>query len=162
MIAENLTSVEALGLAVAQEVAAYKLYKLLALKVQNPLVREKFLSLARDEASHRRMLWTMLQRYTGEAKPLLPKRAPRANRDVDPDQPLHIILQYAVQKEQEAQAFYRAAAERATDPTGRRIFEYLAEFERGHERALQLEFDSVARYPRWFEIDGPDIMLVGP
>jgi len=162
MLDKTLTSVEALGLAIAQEVEAHKRYKLFAGRVQNPLVREKFLSLAREERAHREILYQILQQATRESKPPLPKKAPRLNRKWELNQPLHIILQLAIQKEQEAQKFYREAAQNALDPTGRRIFEYLAEFERGHERALQAEFDAVAKYPQWFEMEGPDIMLVGP
>ena len=162
MLTEGLTLVEVLGLAVAQEVEAYKRYQLFALRVQNPLVKEKFRSLAREERAHRKLIYEVLQRVTGETKPPLPKKAPRLNREVEINRPLHEILQIAIRKEQEAQQFYREAAGRAKDPTGRRMLEYLAEFERGHERALQAEFDAVAKYPEWFEIEGPDIMLVGP
>ena len=162
MVDQSLTSVEVMGLAVAQEVEANKRYKLFAGRVQNPLVKEKFLSLAREERAHREVIYKMLQQATGEAKPPLPKKAPRINRDWELAQPLHIILQLAIQKEQGAQKFYREASQSAQDPTARRIFDYLAEFERGHERALQAEFDAVAKYPQWFEMEGPDIMLVGP
>jgi rubrerythrin len=162
MLKSDLTSIESLGLAVAQEIAAYKRYRLFAARVSNPLVKEKFNSLAREENSHRELLYNMLRRFTGEDKPPLPKKAPRINREAEANQPLHLILQLAIQKEQEAQQFYREAAGCAMDPTGRQIFEYLAEFERGHERALQAEFDAVAKYPQWFEIGGADIMLVGP
>jgi rubrerythrin len=162
MLDQNLTIIEALGLAVTQEISAFKRYKLMAGKVSNPLVREKFLSLAREEKSHHEMLFKMLKSFTGETKPPIPKHAPRFNRQVEADQPLHLLLQTAIQKEQEAQSFYRNAAGMALDPTARKIFEYLAEFERGHERALQLEFDAVAKYPQWFEIEGADIQLLGP
>ncbi len=162
MLNEGLTIVEVLGLAVVQEIEAHKRYRLFASRVQNPLVKERFISLAREENAHRELLYGMLQRYTGEDKPPLPKKAPRLNREVELNQPLHEILQVAIRKEQEAQQFYREAASLARDPTGKRMLEYLAEFERGHERALQAEFDAVAKYPEWFEIEGADIMLVGP
>ncbi len=162
MLASELTSVEVLGLAVAQEVAAYKRYKLFASRVNNPLVKQKFLSLAREEQAHRTLLYDQLKKYTGEEKPGLPKKAPRFNKDEDLARPLHEIILLAIKKEQEAQEFYREAAAAATDPTGKRILDYLADFERGHERILQEEYDAVAKYPEWFDIDGPDIMLVGP
>lgn len=162
MIVNELTSVEILGLAVAQEVAAYKRYKLFASRVKNSLVKQKFLSLANEEQAHREMLYQMLQNQTGEEKPALPKKAPRYNEEEDLNRPLHEIIQLAIKKEQEAQEFYREASKVATDPTGKRVLEYLADFERGHERVLQEEYDAVAKYPEWFDIDGPDIMLVGP
>src|SRR3990172_8064385 len=83
MIETDLTSIEVIGLAIAQEVEAYKRYQLMALQVKNPLVREKFHSLAREEKAHREMLYNLLKRYTGEDKPPLPKKAPRLNRFFD-------------------------------------------------------------------------------
>lgn len=162
MIDAELTSVEILGLAIAQEVKAHKRYKLFASRVSNPLVREKFKSLANEEKAHRELLYKMLQKYTGEEKPPLPKKAARINREEELNRPLHEILQLAIRKEQEAQQFYREAAKRASDPAGRHLLDYLATFEEGHERILQVEHDALTKYPQWFEIEGPDIMLVGP
>lgn len=162
MIVSELTAVEVLGLAVTQEVAAYKRYKLFATRVKNPLVKEKFHSLAREEQAHRSMLYDMLKAQTGEAKPPLPRKAPRFNKEDDLKMTLPEILQLAIGKEREAREFYAEAAKYAKDPSGRRILEYLSEFERGHERLLQVEYDAIAKYPEWFDMEGPDIMLVGP
>jgi len=161
MLESDLTSVEVIGLAIVQEVLAYKRYKLFADRVKNPLVKEKFLSLAREEKAHRAMLYTLLQRYTGEAKPPLPKKALRLNKDIELNLPLHEVILSAIEKEREAQAFYQNAAKAASDPTGKRILLYLAQFEEGHERSLKTEYDAVAKYPQWFEIDGSDIQIAG-
>lgn len=162
MLVLDLTSIEVLGLAVAQEVEAYKRYQLFAARVKNPLVREKFRSLAREEKAHQAMLYSLLQRYTGESRPPLPKKAPRLNRAVEVTLPLREILLIAIEKEREAHQFYRDAAKNSQDPTGQRLLLYLALFEEGHERTLQIEYDAVAKYPQWFEFDGADIQLVGP
>ncbi|MDP8238779.1 MAG: ferritin family protein [Candidatus Hatepunaea meridiana] len=162
MLASDLTIIEVLGQAVMQEVEAYKRYQLFASRVKNPLVQEKFNSLANEEKAHRELLYGMLCKYTGEEKPPLPKEAPRESGKSDEELSLPEILQLAIRKEQEAQVFYADAAKLATDPSGKRVLEYLAEFERGHERLLQTEYDSITKYPQWFDIDGADIMLVGP
>lgn len=162
MLLADLTIIEVLGQAVRQEIEAYKRYELFASRVKNPLVREKFYSLANEEKAHRELLYNMLQKYTGEDKPPLPKEAPRKSSIDDSKLSLPEVLQIAIKKEQEAQQFYTEAAKLATDPSGKRVLEYLAGFERGHERLLQTEYDAVAKYPQWFEIDGADIMLVGP
>jgi len=162
MLSSELTCIEVLGLAVAQEIEAHKRYKLFASRVKNPLVREKFTSLAREEQAHREMLYSLLQRYTGESKPPLPKNAPRLNRAAELNLPLHEILLLAIKKEREAQEFYRSAAAASSDPTGKRLLLYLAQFEEGHERSLKIEYDAVAKYPQWFDLEGADIQLVGP
>ncbi len=162
MLDPGLTAVEVLGLAIAQEVEAHKRYKLFSQRVNNPLVKEKFISLANEEKAHREMLYKMLQQYTVEEKPPLPKKAPRLNEDEELNRSLPEILELAIKKEQEAQQFYKEAAEIAKDSTGKHLLQYLATFEEGHERALKAEYDSLAKYPRWFDMEGPDIMLVGP
>ncbi len=162
MIESDLSSIEVIGLAIAQEVEAYKRYQLMALQVKNPLVREKFSSLAREEKAHREMLYNLLKRYTGEEKPPLPKKAPRKNGSFDLKVPMAEIILEAIEKERQAVKFYKDAANKSDDPTGKRILLYLALFEEGHERSLQIEYDSVAKYPQWFDIDGADIQLVGP
>ncbi len=162
MIEQDLTIIEILGLAVIQEVAAYKRYQLLANRVNNPLVKEKFHSLANEEKAHRELLYGMLQKQTGEEKPPLPPKPPRDYEFNDEDAPIHKLLEIAIAKEREAADFYAEAALRAVDPSGKRVLEYLAEFERGHERLLKTEYDAIAKYPQWMEYDGADIMLVGP
>jgi len=162
MLSPDLTIIEVLGQAIRQEVEAYKRYQLFAQRVNNPLVKEKFHSLANEEKAHRELLYIMLQKYTGEDKPPLPKDPPRDSELSDEELSLPEVLQLAIKKEQEAQQFYSEAARIATDPTGKRFLEYLAKFESGHERLLQTEYDAVAKYPRWFDMEGPDIMLVGP
>lgn len=162
MIVQDLTIIEVLGLAVIQEVEAYKRYQLLANRVNNPLVKEKFRSLANEEKAHRELLYGMLQKKTSEEKPPLPKKPPREYDLKDEEMPVHKLLEMAIEKEREAAEFYSEAAFKATDPSGKRVLEYLAEFERGHERLLQTEYEAIAKYPQWMDYDGADIMLVGP
>ncbi len=162
MLNPQLTIVEVLGLAVVQEIMAYKRYQLFAGRVNNPLVKEKFHSLANEEKAHREILYKMLQKHTGEEKPPLPRSAPRLDEEKELSTSLKDILELAIAKEREAKAFYEDAAQLAQDQSGKQLLEYLARFEEGHERTLQVELDSLTKYPRWFDMDGPDIMLVGP
>ena len=53
MILSDLTVVEVLGLAIQQEIMALKRYQLFASRVSNPLVKEKFISLAREDLTFR-------------------------------------------------------------------------------------------------------------
>lgn len=162
MIEQDLTLIEVLGLAVIQEVEAYKRYKLLANRISNPLVKEKIRSLANEEKAHRELLYGMLQKNTGETKPPLPRKPPREIEFNEEELPVHKVIELAIRKEKEAVEFYEMAAGKANDPSGKQVLEYLAEFERGHERLLQTEYDAIAKYPEWMDFDGADIMLIGP
>ncbi len=162
MLNPELTIVEVLGLAIVQEIIAFRRYQLFANRVNNPLVKEKLHSLANEEKAHHEILYTMLQKLTSEDKPPLPKSAPRLDEEKELNTSLREILELAITKEQEAKIFYEDATQLAQDKSGRQLLEYLARFEEGHERTLQVELDSLTKYPRWFDMDGPDIMLVGP
>lgn len=162
MLDKSLTLIEVLGLAVTQEIAAHKRYKLFAQRVKNPLVKEKFLSLSREELAHQDILYSMLKKYTNEDKPPLPKTPPRSDEISDGDKSLSEIIELAIEKEIEAKEFYLEAAELAQDPSGKHLLRYLAVFEEGHEQTLKAELKSITDYPRWFDMEGPDIMLVGP
>jgi rubrerythrin len=70
------------------------------------------------------------------------------------------IILGAIEKERQAIKFYKDAANCSDDPTGKRILLYLALFEEGHERSLQIEFDAVAKYPQWFDTDGAETQPV--
>ena len=72
---------------------------------------------------------------------------------------LEELLKLAVSREQKASDFYRKAAERATDDSGRRLLEYLARMEKGHEIALKNELETYLNDRSWYAGD-PDIQLV--
>ncbi len=61
------------------------------------------------------------------------------------DMTLREAWELAIRREQEAQALYRALAEKATDAGERELFLFLLEQERGHETRLQDEYDRAFR-----------------
>ncbi len=61
------------------------------------------------------------------------------------DMTLQEAWELAIRREQEAQAFYRALAEKATDVGERELFLFLLEQEKGHEARLQDEYDRAFR-----------------
>ena len=161
---EDLTVVEAIGLAIRSEEDAAKFYGDLSKRIRNGLVRTKYDSLAREESSHRQMLLALYRRITGEDRPPHIPGSPALaeGRGVPPmTESIEALLQYAITREQEAQAFYRRLGGRMTEPASRRTIEYLAEIERGHELLLAAELEAFLRDKTWYA-DNPDIQLVGP
>lgn len=61
------------------------------------------------------------------------------------DMTLEEAWQLAIRKEQEAQALYRALAEKGTGPGMKELFEFLLRQEQGHEQRLQDEYDQAFR-----------------
>ncbi len=161
--ARGLTGLEVLGIAIRSEMEACRFYTLAHKEVQNPLLREKLSRLAADEKRHRQILEERYKKSSGEPSPAIPPKGGaegtgRMPKDLSPEE----ILKIAIQKEQEAARFYLREAQRSMDMSGRFMLEYLADFERNHERTLQAELKALERFPDWFSLRDPMVMLVGP
>jgi len=157
-----LTGLEVLGKAIRSEVEAYRFYTEAMKKRSNPILREKLSKLAGEEKRHRQILTERYKKNTGEDRISLPPSAgPEgkgpAPKDLKPEE----ILTIAIRMEREAAQFYQREARKTNDLSGRFMLEYLADFERGHEKALEMELKALKRFPDWFSLDDPVIMLVG-
>jgi len=161
--ARPLTGLEVLGKAIRSEIEAHRFYTQATKRTANPLLREKLSRLAGEEKRHRQILEERYRRNTGEKKPPLPRsRGPEGTGPMPEDLSPEEILKVAIKMEREAAGFYLREAQRSRDMSARFMLEYLADFERGHEKALETEFKALKRFPDWFSVKDPVIMLVGP
>ena len=161
--ARGLTGLEVLGVAIRSEAEAYSFYAQALRKVQNPILREKLSRLAAEEKRHRQILEERYRKNSGEEVPPVPRKGGlegkgRMPGELSPEE----LLKTAIGMEQAAARFYAREALRAPDMSGRFMLEYLADFERGHERSLQAELKALNRFPEWFSLKDPVVMLVGP
>ena len=164
MIDKRLTSVEILGIGARSEEESYKFYKKLAKKIKNRLVREKLLNLARDEKIHKEILLKKYYEITGEETPPVPaKGRERTKTSVNENMSIKKLIQFAISKEREAFRLYSLGASKAKDLRGKHMLEYLADFERSHERMLENELKALERFPNWFDDeDGFRFIHLGP
>lgn len=162
---ENLTPIEVIGIAIKSEEDAAGFYNKVAKLVKNELVRAKYESLAKEEASHRQILLNLYKKMTGEHS--APPRPPAKTSTAESGFPimavesLEDVLEFAVAREQEAAAFYSKSAKQIMDVNTKQTLEYLADIERGHETMLRAEIEAYKRDRDWYA-DNPDIQLVGP
>lgn len=159
----GLTGLEVLGVAIRAETEAHRFYTRAMRGVQNPLLKEKFSRLAGEEKRHRQILEARYRASSGEEFPPIPRRGGVEGKgklpgELSPEE----ILTVAIRKEQEAAQFYRREAQKSADMSARFMLEYLADFERSHERSLQAELKALNRFPDWFSMKDPVVMLVGP
>jgi rubrerythrin len=157
-----LTGLEVLGKAIRAEADAYRFYTGAMKETKNPILKEKLSKLAGEEKRHRQILEQRYRKNTGEARiPLPSSGGPEGKgpspKDLKPEE----ILTVAIEMEREAARFYQREARKAEDLSGRFMLEYLADFERGHEKALEIELKALKRFPNWFSLDDPIVMLVG-
>lgn len=158
----GLTVIEILGLAIKKEQDAAKFYRNMADHIANPVVKNRFQALAKDERAHKGLLLAEYGRLTGDKKPPLPGKAFPRDASYDfAEFSVDEALLFAIAVERDAQKLYAAAAKASTDPRGKQMLDYLVEFEKGHERQLRAELDFFKKAPLWFE-DVEDLIHVGP
>ena len=159
----DLTVVEILGIAIKAEVSAYSLYKRLAMRVQNPVVKQRILGLAEDEQNHRMILSEKYIEMTGEEMPAIPKTGDLRQMDIDVEKMSNKeILQVAAAKEAQAAKFYKTAMETVNDPTGKAMLEYLSDMEHNHETILLQEIKQLEKHPLWHDQQSGKFFHVGP
>ena len=160
----DLTAIEVVGLGIRSEEDAAEFYGTLAKKIKNDLVKAKFESLAREEIGHKQVLSSLYKKMTGEpAPPMIPGAPDTAEGGGTPVDVENIeeLLRLAISREQKANNFYKEAAKKAADNSGRRTLEYLAGIEYGHELMLKEELKAYLNDKDWYA-NSPDIQLVGP
>lgn len=161
--ARELTAIEVLGIAMKSEISSYGLYKRLALRIANPMAKQRILSLAEDEKGHYKLLADKYTEMSGEAAPPIPDTGDLRQTGVEIEKMNNKeVLEFAADKEAYAQKFYSAAAANAADPTGRSVLDYLVEMERGHEEILRQEIKMLEKNPLWHEQQSGQFFHVGP
>jgi rubrerythrin len=159
---EELTTIEIMGLAIRSEEEAAAFYGEMARNIRNDLVKVKYESFAREEVSHKLILLKLYKKLTGgDAPPPIPGEPATAEGGM---QPAHLedmksLLELAISREHKAHAFYKEMAKGMKDANSRRVIEYLAGIERGHEAMLKSELEAYLKDRDWYA-DKPDIQLV--
>ena len=165
----------ALNQAIELEVKGQRFYLEAAERTTNPKGAEMFRSLADDEAIHERILRRQLEAL-GKGKgwmpvlsmveglpegvaevtsdltaPLFPEGEEAFQKAVRPDASDLDALLFALQIENESFNLYRELAQTTDDPNGQRMYEYLANAERGHFELLMLNYEHLFTVGSWAE-----------
>jgi rubrerythrin len=154
MISKKLTSLEVLGVAIRSEVDAQTLYREMAQRATNPVVRERFYLLESEEVQHQ----TILQKKFNKLYPNVPFKMPPSvlppkassaalRRDLD----VLDLLDIAIAEEQHSKEMYSRAASQSTDLSGKAMLKFLADTEYSHLMSLTAERDLLRKYPHYYD-----------
>ncbi len=150
----KLDSINAiLNTAIGREEEAYKFYKDVAERTDNPTVKETFLKFAGEELGHRDFLRECQKDSSLLKKVTMPKdykvaeatETPLLSIDMKPAEALAL----AMKKEQQAAEFYKKLAKAAVDPKYKETFQSLANMELGHKARIEDLFVNIG-YPEAF------------
>lgn len=143
-----------LDLAISSEIDAHQFYLRAADQVKDGKARAAFLALAGDEQGHRLQLEEEYHHlYRKEAfhyRPGTNILHRHLKRDLDDAEAIAL----GIKAEKEAISFYQESGQRAKDPQLKRILLALVEFEEGHRKLLESEYQArLGRAWNDFELD---------
>ena len=171
----NNVALTALHQAIELEIEGQRFYLEAAECTSDPKGAEMFRSLADDEVIHERILRRQLDALTqGEGwVPVLsmveglPEGVAEVTADLTalifpqsekvcgealrPDESDLDALLFALQIENKSFDLYREMAQTTDDPNGKRMYEYLANAERGHFEQLMLNYEHLSTVGSWAE-----------
>ena len=152
MVHRDLTTLEAVALAVRSEIESTDLYGKLTERVRNPQVVEMLRDLQGEEEQHKKALMKLYEEMLEGEEASIPETDNREKQwDIDPDADFMTIMTKARDKEFDSETFYKQAAETVLDHKTREFFLELAQTERRHAARLQEQVDKLQMDPHWFD-----------
>jgi rubrerythrin len=150
--AVDLTSVEALGVAIRSEMDSRDIYRELAERFQHPITRRRFELLAAEEEQHLQHLTERYEEVAGGVPLAIPSsQLPKtmASAEARGQWDMADVLDMAIEEERRSREFYLQAARDTNDLSGRAMFRFLADMEYLHWMTLAQEKDLLVRYPNY-------------
>jgi rubrerythrin len=161
------TTLTVLNQAIELEIEGQHFYLKAAECTTDPKGAEMFRSLADDEVIHERILRRQLDALTQGEGWVLPEGVAEVTADLAalifpesekvceeilrPDENDLDALLFGLQIENKSFNLYRGMAEKTEDPNGKRMYEYLADAERGHFERLMLNYEHLSTVGSWAE-----------
>ena len=146
---------ELLGFAVRSEIDSNKTYSVLAQRVKNPLLKEKFQWLAYEENKHKEVLEKLFNAlFQGETLVVPEQMATELIKhiEVTPSSGLVDILYQAMESEKSAENFYAELTKRVNEPQSK-VLEYLSKVEHSHYMMLSSEYTLAQDFEDYAEKD---------
>jgi rubrerythrin len=151
---EDKTVKKILAVAVQRETDSQRLYTHIASQVINTAAKAKFEALAAEEANHEKIVRGMYEKRFGklDLKPA-PTDLPAISREKTESS--KEVLEFAVEREKESQAFYKGLAEKIDDREARDLCGKMVEEERKHQQLLENELRVLTKEFYWYSIYAP-------
>ncbi len=153
MVNEDLTALEALGIAIQNEITAQKLYQDLAARTENDLLKDRFLNLYQEEKRHQKMLEDKHRELFPDVELQIPPLGGVDSILVNATAGLSLkdVLNIAIREERGSREFYLDCAATVADLSGKRMFRFLADMEFSHQMILAAELEIIEKYPAYYE-----------
>jgi rubrerythrin len=155
MLQEGATALEALGIAIRNEIDAQALYQDLASLAKDEVLKERFLNLHQEERRYRLLLEKKYREmFPGVDLQIPPSQLPIEIHDENLNKNLTLkdVLEIAINAEKTAREFYLDCAETTPDLSGKRMFRFLADMRFSHQMILAAELEIIEKYPAYYRV----------
>ncbi|HJY64209.1 MAG TPA: ferritin family protein [Ignavibacteria bacterium] len=152
-IYEDITAIEALGIAIRTEIDSQLVYEELSDLCNDELLKERFLNLSKEERKHQLIFEKKYADMFPEVELVLPPtQLPHKAIDPDLKKKLSIkdVLLMAIDEEKRACEFYGNYAKNVKDLSGQRMFKLIADMEYQHQMILEAEYEVLKKYPNYY------------
>lgn len=167
-LAAALKPSEILAVAVKAEIDAASIYVGLQGRVKNEVLLQKLKFLAHEEERHRAMLERLsADRFPGREL-AVPDRPDLPLKSVPIDEKSSVLdlFKLALQKEKQAEDFYKDSRKTMEDEQSRKILDYLSRVERSHYFMIKSEIDLLQKFPDYYNVEdfhaAQDLFHIGP
>ncbi len=179
--------------AIRAELDAAGIYRDLHARVKNEVLKQKLDFLAKEEDRHKAILERLFRDHFPERKLVVPAESksprlkvaplargsyPRASAaepdpQAKPGAPTAVddaaavldLFKLAMQKEKEAEEYYKGAKAQVEDAQSKKVLEYLRRVERSHYYMLRSEIELLEKFPDYYDAEaeyfGQDLFHVG-
>jgi rubrerythrin len=147
---------DAISRAIYAEIGAMNFYSRIAGEIENKAGSSRFIQLSEDEKGHRDTLKGWYSRlfeteFVADEETI--KSAEISGIEINREAGAIEALDIAIEAESKANDFYMAEAEKAEDPELKKMFESLADQEKGHYDLLTAEKNALTGGFYWFDMD---------
>jgi len=167
MMDPKLKPYEVYPVAIRAEMDAARIYRDLQGLVRNEALKQKLDFLAKEEDRHKAILERVFRDHYPERKLIVPAESKRPKKIATLDEAAAVLdlFKLAMQKEKEAEDYYKDAKAKVDDAQSKRILEYLRRVERSHYFMLKSEIDLLDKFPDYYNAEdanlGQDLFHIG-
>jgi len=153
--------------AIRAELDAAGIYRDLQARVKNEVLKQKLDFLAKEEDRHKAILERLFRDHFPERKLVVPaeSKRPRSKVALDDAAAVLDLFKLAMQKEKEAEEYYKSAKAQVEDAQSKKVLEYLRRVERSHYYMLRSEIELLEKFPDYYDAEaeyfGQDLFHVG-
>ena len=153
--------------AIRAELDAAGIYRDLHDRVGNEVLKQKLDFLAKEEDRHKAILERLFRDHFPERKLVVPaeSKRPKAKAALAEGAAVLDLFKLAMQKEKEAEEYYKDAKAAVDDAQSKKVLEYLRRVERSHYFMLRSEIELLEKFPDYYDAEaeyfGQDLFHIG-